>query len=193
MTEEPTCDIKISLTETLVDVKVLEPHRQASTSSTSTSASASSSSSQPRHATTHIRSIMSNVLGEFSALIGEDRLDLDDFRERWYEPSVVQILDAMRDGVLQDDERTRRDASLWLRFLRRSMASLEEEGLREGAPESPGSGKGKLRRNDSSRTSIADQGRRAYFAVSKHSSSGHLTLSLIRCLVYAQDDYTELR
>lgn len=122
---------------------------------------------------------MSNVLGEFSALISEDNLDLEDFRGRWYEPAVVQILDAMQEGVLQSEETLRRDASSWLRFLRAAMASLEQDAKSnvKGTHEydAPGGSRDEIlrwRREETRRLrgDIAAKGRIAYFSVSPPSS-----------------------
>lgn len=82
---------------------------------------------------------MSNVLGEFCVLVEENSLDLVDFRDRWLEPAVAQILDALRDGVLKGEDKLRRDTSLWLKFLRMAMFALEQDekengGQSEGAP-----------------------------------------------------------
>lgn len=158
-------------------------HSFASTSSTSPSSSRypSSSSSLPVEATPHIRSLMSNVLGEFSALISENSLDIPSFKERWYEPCIAQILDALRDQVLLNDEKTRRDATLWLRFLRKSMRELEKEEMErqdeeteEGDEGGEGGKKGKGRISSLSgdswgteglRSSISEKSRRAYFDV----------------------------
>lgn len=132
----------------------------------------SSLESNPHHH--HIRSIMSNVLGEFCALLSEDNLDLDDFRDRWYEPAIVQILDAMQDGVLQSEQKLRRDASSWLRFLRAAMASLEQDAkystkdAHEYVPEGNRMDIIRRRREERQqfRNHIAAKGRNAYFSVS---------------------------
>lgn len=137
--------------------------------------SSSSSQSPPRNAHDHIRSVMSNVLGEFSALITEDNLDLEDFRSRWYEPAVVQILDAMQEGVLQNEDKLRRDASSWLRFLRAAMASLEQDAKSSTKDPfdhytSEGSRKEILQQRrdvrQRLREHIATKGRNAYFSAS---------------------------
>lgn len=78
-----------------------------------------------------IRSTMSNVLLEFCILIDEDRLNLKSFREHAFDPSVGRILDALRDGDLKNEDQLRRDASLWLMFLRTAMMDLEDLGEQE--------------------------------------------------------------
>jgi len=136
--------------------------------------SSSSLESNAYSAHHHIRSMMSNVLGEFCALLSEDNLDLDDFRDRWYEPAIVQILDAMQDGVLQSEQKLRKDASSWLRFLRAAMASLEQDAkysakdAHEYVPEGNRMYIIRRRREERQRfrNHIAAKGRNAYFSVS---------------------------
>lgn len=129
-----------------------------------------------RPAYDHLRSVMSNVLGEFSALVEEDELDIADFRGRWLEPSVDQILDALRDGVLKGEDKLRRDASLWLRFLRTSLVTLEENKNDDSWLDGDGcavDAKDRINKQrrwqhdrNRLRTAIAQKGRAAYLRVS---------------------------
>lgn len=83
--------------------------------------------------------------------------------------------------MLLDDEKTRRDASLWLGFLRRSMRELEKEEKERQQLEGEGKkeeevkvkkGKGRVSSlstdswgTDGLRRSISEKSRRAYFKV----------------------------
>lgn len=143
-----------------------------------------------------IRSTMSDVLSEFCMLIEEDRLNLTEFREQSFEPSVGRILDALRDGELKGEDKLRRDASIWLIFLRTAMMGLEELGKPED--EVSLNDKAGLRQREQDekilRVAIVQRGKAAYLQVS------HLPLTCVRAradwsshVLLPQDDFTSLR